>query len=99
MPGCVGSQSRLLSQLVISLRPEFAGSPMNSSTSSSRKHVRVHGRLRGTLCDAGDLHSWACRMRNGGLADLATDMGLALGVTFKQDLAIIDAATQRCSPM
>lgn len=27
------------------------------------------------------------------LADLATDMGLALGVTFKQDLATVDAAT------
>lgn len=29
------------------------------------------------------------------LADIAADMGLALGVTFKQDLATIDAATQR----
>lgn len=29
------------------------------------------------------------------LADIAADMGLALGVTFKQDLAKIDAATQR----
>lgn len=29
------------------------------------------------------------------LADIAADMGLALGVTFKQDLETIDAATQR----
>ena len=29
------------------------------------------------------------------LADLATDMGLALGVTFKQDLETVEAATQK----